>query len=974
MTILPRAATAPELAKIRSDNQSSRLYMTVHLPATVYSARLAAVPTSNDNVTSVTYDTGSGTYTDILVDQTMYVGTSAGAYDLGMVRIRSLTGLGATSGTFTIGCTSEIDWQATCYLTVVDEFALWPRKPEMSSGTVYMDTDVAYSDQHSKCLSFPIFPRYAVKWLTGATVTVTRDGSQSWSLNNTINSYAWTAPGSASISGDTTNTATITYNAASPTVGYRVGLTIGNSDSVSFTGYGRVFVLANESDAIEVQVSEVTGSYQSGGWSAQVTCYSGAERSAIRDRALCILHRRDWYGLTSSDEGSIGYVANDENIEMIGWIAGETIKWATEDKASAVTFTVQGPQWWLNQMTMPTVGLKNSTTTPTNWKKFQGLTAKSATWHILMWRTTAPRMMDCFSIENGWAALQLQSGGAQTVWQQIANILNDFLIAKPCCDSYARMFMQIEQNCLSTTDRSSIPSVMTVTTADWMNEIDFDRRVVNDIAAVDISGDVFTAPTFTSLYALSPGRTFAARGGRIFTRSNLTVYDQAGLNALAAAIWGWQNNPYPNWRFQFPSNLHLIDLAPYQYLTISIASGNTPRAFTASNLRLIPREIRRRYQNGYVTCEVTIEAETSIGLGIIGDTPAEAPGIPTTPPPVPVPTPIPIPTPSGNATEVWFCTSNAIYWSSDYFAGGQPTWTKIGSLPITPTWFGIAKNGTTAYICTSGSAAKIYATATPKTPSWSIIAEVGTSILSTTINSYFNYVMGPFTVQGTTLYGAAHMLAPAGACAYGSYNGTAWSWSQMTTLGSFGPGGVGKDTYADANNHTVRAGGTNTLLETIGGSPSTSSPGYRFYRSTAGTRYVFWRTTGNVLNLHTVGGADINLGTSNFDTNITDSNVFGSETGAQIYVVSAATAAFGHLWLSDNGSTFTDIATWNAGWVRDATESGGGSLVWIPKDVTSSNVPTRLYNRDGSVLRDMTGNFWSLTTGNQTMVGMGLVY
>lgn len=972
MTILPRAATAGELTKIRSDNQSTRLYLTVHTPATVYSARLAAVPSSTDNVTSVTYNTGSGTYTNILVDQTLYVGTTAGAYDLGMTRIRSLTGLGATSGTFNIGMTSEINWQANAYLTVVDEFALFPRWPVTDSGgTIYMDVDVAYSDQHRYCLSFPIFPRYSVKWLTGATVNVVRDGSQSWALNNTINSYAWTAPGSSALSGATTNTATITYNAKSATAGYRVGLTVGNTDGVSFAGYGRVFVLADESDAItEFTIDSLSGSYQSGGWSAQVTCYAQADRSTIRDRALCIIHRRDWYGPQDTDEGSIGYVADDENIELIGWIAGESIKWATEDQAGAVTFTIQGPQWWLNQMTMPTVGLKNSTTTPVKWNKFQGLTAKSATWHILMWRTTAPRMMDCFSIENGWAALQLQSGGAQTVWSQISNILNDFLIARPCCDAYARLFMQIEQNCLSAADRSSIPSVLTVTTADWMNEISFDRRVVNDVAAVDLEGDVYDGSTNTSLYALSPGRTFSYRGGSIFTREKLTIDTQATLNALAAAVYGWKNNPYPNWRFQFPSNLHLIDLAPYQYLTISVASGDTPRGFVHSNLRLIPREIRRAYRDGYITAEVTVEAESTIGIGLTGDTPSAPPTPPVSPPPPPPPPPPPVPIPSGNAKETWFATSNAIYWCGDYFLGGDPTWNKVASLPaVTLERFEVSSDGSIVYVQgTAGGTKSIWSCVNPKaaSPVWNNIATTGD-----TIGGYVITVDSNIRINNTTLV-TLFLRASTGYRYYAEYNGSAWTLTQAAN-------DYGTQTVY-AYELTIHSAGGD-LYWLIATKP------YGFVSAWAGASGGYW----SIAWRNQIGGDIYIVATSatsgNDIRNVTDASialnlpfpsgapnnytVSGAVEGPQVYVTGYA----GALYLSDDGASFAATgAGWSPGWVHDAKSTGGGSLVWVLKSIASSNVPTRIYNRDGTVLRDMTGNFWTLTSGDQTVVGSGLVY
>ena len=78
MTVLPRIATADELAKFRSDNQSTRIYLTIDSPATIYTARLASVPTTTDSVVSITYNSGSGTHTNILADMVMLVGTSAG--------------------------------------------------------------------------------------------------------------------------------------------------------------------------------------------------------------------------------------------------------------------------------------------------------------------------------------------------------------------------------------------------------------------------------------------------------------------------------------------------------------------------------------------------------------------------------------------------------------------------------------------------------------------------------------------------------------------------------------------------------------------------------------------------------------------------------------------------------------------------------------------------------------------------------
>lgn len=964
MSTLPRVATAPELVKIRSENQSSRIFLTVHQPATVFTARLAAVPDSTDNVASITYNTGSGAgYTDITIGQTMYVGTSAGAYDLGMVRIRTLSGLGATTGTFNIGLTSEISWASNCYLTVVDAFDFWPRSPYGAN----MDYDVAYTDQHSHCASIPIFPRYHVKWMTGASTTVVLDGSQSWTIGNTITNYAWHAPGNSAISGDTTNTVTITYNALNAHAGYRVELDLTNSDGVDSAGFGRVFVLGSEADAItQFRVDSLAGSYSNGGWSAQITLWdSDADLTSIRDRALCIIHRRDWYGPRASDEGSIGYITGDENIEMVGWIAGETIRWSPHwNGEESVTFTIEGPQYWLNKLTMPAVGLKNiQSHPPTNWKRFMGLTAKVATWHILHWRTTAPLVIDCFMIDNNWGALQLQGSGAQTVWQQLTTVLNDFLLAKPCCDAYSRLFMQIEQNLLPAATRSSIVTVMTVTTGDWENQIDFERREVLDVAAVDFSGDVYNGLTSIPTYALSPGRTIGSRGSSVFQRDRLVLIDQATTNAMAGAAMGWQNNPYPKWKFQFPSNLHLIDLAPYQYLATDIATSDTQRGISVTGLRLIPRAIRRVFANGQIDTEVDVEAETLIYPSVTGDTPPDPPTISVTPPPPPPPPPPPVPQPTGNAREVWFATANAIYWAGDYFLGGQPTWNKITTLPSgTPDSFQITRTGV-AYMHTGSGWFQCTA---PKatTPSWANILQTGDS------------AGGGFTINGTyglsVVYGAELITIPSvlplqgfPTFKYGTFSGTVWSFGNYIISNQSSLYGVGKGMYTRTVGiaHDYAFNDSNVQIDFAGYYTS----GGEMLLAGDGARYM--------LSIPTAGAAmivrEINSASNVMTSGYTAGTAFGFLRGT---LGAASYAVFPDGTLYSSLAAWANIATWDYGWANDAQSTGGGSLVWILRSITSSNIPTRLYTQAGAVLRDMTGNFWSLTTGNQTVIGCGLVF
>lgn len=722
MTDLPRAATIGELTKLRRENQSSRLYLTIHRPATIYTATLGTVPASTDSVISIPYVSGSGTHTDILAGMTLWVGSTPGAFDLGQCRIRSTTGIGPTSGTFVINETSEIAWTAGANLTVVNEFLLWRRDPRvLSSGTVYMDYDIAYTDQHSHCQSVVVMGPPAVKWLRGASVTVFFDASNSWCVNNTITGYVWAAPGAASTSAMTTATPIITYNTPGT---YRVSCTVTNSDGVSATGYRYVFILGEGSTAPAVishfNLDNLAGDYASGGWSAQVSLLDQADLSLVRDRAMAILHRRDWYGVSSVDEQSIGYVNDRENLEMVGYIALEADQIAPADKFSLTTFTIQGPQWWLNKITAFPVGMKDRNSAPTKWTRFWGLTARASSWHLLNWHTTATTMMDVYPMDSSIRMARAEAAGAQTLWTQLNTILDNYLIARPCCDSYGRLFMQREQNCLSSTARATIPTVLTLTRSDWTNVISFDRRQVDDVGYVDLSGVSWDGHTPTPIFALAPGHVFRQYGAAE-VRDRLVLDTQAEANTLAGAYYGWKNNPYPRFTFDLAANHRLIDLAPYQYVAIDIAAGDTPRGFTATGLRLIPRVMRRLWNKAgnYFLTQLEVEAETPIGLSVTGDTPPTPPEVNVDPPPIIIPPPPPVPQVNADAKIMWMLHTNAasnppiaaIYEILDDY--NAPVYTALippGSLYIDQLIFGNYVSGVLMLVA--------HATATPTGPGW----------------------------------------------------------------------------------------------------------------------------------------------------------------------------------------------------------------------------------------------------------------
>ena len=631
---MARIITAPELAHLRSDGQRCELFLAVHTPASVFTARLKGAPASTDGVYEIDFDGGSAGFADCIAGQTVYIGSTAGAYDVGMARLRGA--VGGVSGTMEIGEASEIDWTDNDYITVVDEFALWPRHLRIDGGgTVYVDYDVSYTDQHEVCDPVPVLGPPAVKWLTGATVDVEFDASDSWVSGSTISAYSWTATGASATSGMATATPTITYDTAGT---YRVSCLVTATNGATFTGYRYVFVYdTNSQPATIFRLDDCSGDWQSGGWRYRVTMWDEALRSEIRDRAQVILFARDWYGDT---ETSIGPVDDRENVVAVGWIADESIKW--NPRQGIVSFDIQSPQFWMGKMTGFPTGVEDYDGTPTSWIEFEDLTVDKGLWHFLHWRTTATLCMDV-TLTSDTRQVKVFDSPASSLWAQITQESKRTILAHPACDRYGRLFVEIDQNLIPVADRGAIPIVQTLATQDWREQIGIERKTVDEIALLDLSGVAYAGGSGTPYFSLSPGHVFR-RYGSIQRKERLALNDQADTNTLTGLLAGKANNEYPNLDISLASNHRMLDICPQQYLRLTIAEGDTERGISFTNLDFIPRRVSFRHDpdTGVMLTDVTVEAYTTPELAVTGD-PPPAPPDPADPelPPVPIIPPVP---------------------------------------------------------------------------------------------------------------------------------------------------------------------------------------------------------------------------------------------------------------------------------------------------------------------------------------------
>lgn len=672
---MARAATSPELALFRTPGQWSRYRAAIYSPATIYTARINGTISPLDKVLVIPYDGGSGTLANVLPDMTVFIGSTAGAWDKGIARLRSID-----SDEVFIGETADIRFLDNDHLTIVDDFGLWAKPIFISAGVIYMDGGVAYSDQHTNYL--PLIrggPTARIVEKTGSSVSLSFDFPATVP-GSSVSSRSTSAPGAASITGGTTQTPSISWNS----VGWKsVYHTVTGANGKSNFIARKVFVWDSSNLPEPVEITQnPRGDVDSGGWGVSLKLYDSASLSLVRDRALIVLFAEDHYGDT---EDEIGPVSGSENIAFEGWIGKESIDWKSQ--GGGVELTAYGPQYFLQKIPAWPDGVEFTTGTPANWTQIKNLTVDlGLVHHFLMWRTTAPRILDVFPSGDTRYSKEVSSL-ASDLWSQIREMAFDQIFSRALCNRLGQLFIEIHPQLIPLASRAH-PTVITFLEKDLEDPISLERVTMSEASIVDLSGVyVNSAGSGKAFFSLSPGHSHSHYGSPIVI-NRILLSSQAQANQSAGLYRGWINNPYGPIPLRLSANNRLIDICPLQKCAISISSGDTIRGISGS-LGLIPRAVEDVFdpRTGYTHQEITFEAETFEDLSTNGDIPGSLevsfPPLPPLPPLPPIEILIPGTTtttePAGDPSRVLVHDSaNGLLFSED-FETASPTWRAVNA-------------------------------------------------------------------------------------------------------------------------------------------------------------------------------------------------------------------------------------------------------------------------------------------------------
>ncbi len=629
-------------------------YLVVHRPVTVFTGQVNGTP--SDPYVSVTWDNGAtGTASSVgtsgapIPGNTLLVGTTAGAQDIGTIRIKSWTPASSTdpsTGVLGLAETDDVGPQITDghFLTGLLDFRLWARAPRLvqdgENVTFFEDYDIAYTNQTNQWYPTVVAGPPAIIYLIAgsATASFVGDRSTTHATGASFSSHLWTAHGSSELTSSSQGTegspVTFTYTSAGQ---YLVSYTATDSNGNSSTSYTWVFVIDPDnptSTGVAYENFDAftdSGDRSGGGGDVSFTVHGVASVTQFPRDTLVVHAKR---GDMTTETGTWPFRADTLNV---GHIMGNTI--VQDPQHNTTTFRLATINRLMNNLKAYAATLTDNLA-PNSWVQAKDLTVGRLASYLFKWRSTLDTMTPV--VFSGYSGLiQRQDFGPTTLLQQLQSGLLSDAWVRAVANHQNVLYLEIEYNYQLVAERATVTERKLLHKGIWAGSVNVAERQEYEKPAskVKTAGILYGGggdlENVTPLFCEAPGDLPKAFGREI-GGSRFILEDQDNLNIRSGFMLARENQRFPSIRMTF-INDGSFTIAPQEVFPAVIESGDNNRGldFTPD---LIPRRIRRTYnhQNGTVTSEVEFEISSTGPPGQTVTLPATPPRDQYSPEPPPI--------------------------------------------------------------------------------------------------------------------------------------------------------------------------------------------------------------------------------------------------------------------------------------------------------------------------------------------------
>ena len=551
----------------RTHPQSTELFLSVFQPNTVLSATVTGT-VSAGSITIPFVATG-GSYLAVEAGMTLLVGTSAGARDVGKLRVRSIT-----NGNMVVAENSGITWTGK-YLTVLRYFEVWPVYPRIISDSsnsenviFYKDYDIVYTNQNSILGTFVNAGTHRAGF-AGDRFYYSSSGTSN--LVSSALTYDWAFEG-GSVTGSTSATpGYVAYNTPGHYV-TRLKVTAANGAVDTTYRYVSIYNRPPATTNIPIQkwsIDALSGSRGEGGFTTNVKIVNETPPQ-INDGDVVVLWSEDWYGDTKQSLG--GNSENNSTIFFVGHIQNGSIRY--NYKTSELTFQLSSITDIMKSMEGFAISVE-SKASPSKWFEVLDLDARRAIYHYFKWHSTVLSLAD-FQFTGTDKKTQFFDSDRESLFDAVDNYMRTALVGDLVSDRQGKLWAEVGAVAY-TNPTGSFPPIQTIDKRDWIGEPVIQQRLSPEKSFIEMGGVAYsgsTTGTFSAFISQAPGATPGYRGSTENIQG-LTLESQAQLNTLAGNVLANQNAKYPSIDLALAGNFRQFDIAPLNTVDVNIASDDT---------------------------------------------------------------------------------------------------------------------------------------------------------------------------------------------------------------------------------------------------------------------------------------------------------------------------------------------------------------------------------------------------------------
>lgn len=656
-----------------------RLY--IQPKTAIFAARInepAAVEYPRDYVTFDTVTTG--TYSVIGLNQTVLIGSTAGAWDLGITRVRKYP----TSSVLYIGRSSkgarlgEVTLTDNAHITILSEAPrIWSKTPHITAdGVSLFDADLAWADygENSPPVANTgpaavgtidaISGKLAVNF-SAANSYVTMPGAA-------IASYTWFLGGGGAFTGGTTLADAEIETEFDP--GHHVvTLVVADDNAEAHTAYVNVVAIDPDDDpciyAFEIESHRISVD----GQELSVRVREPIDAATYLDGSWCCLV-----------DGEPGDADDRSNVLFQGWLeySDEEIGATPTGLLRDVSLTLLDAAGRLKLLPGYSTVIEHAAS-PANWQEMTTPTMRAFIHYLLQWQSTALDAVD-FTFagdEDDYTFKILASDGA-SIWEQVSRraeaLIPDHLFV---CNRLGQLAIKVDQMLLDTGDRTS--SSQGTLTPDYYSDLRY--RVQRTPRTHWLRSNAILSGTteVATAFCIAPGET-PGWGASASDDGEHLALTQDDLNAVTGHRYARLNAEYGPFSFTLAEGTDYdFDPAALTWIKATISAAvAAQRGLIFTEARFLMRQLDIRYDHraGGLTKTVTVTAER------------ETVGLPATTVTVPVAetvddggwtavTPPPDPAFDNGLTVgqdvIGFIDRSGYIWTcTDFTSPGEPTWSR----------------------------------------------------------------------------------------------------------------------------------------------------------------------------------------------------------------------------------------------------------------------------------------------------------